>query len=140
VKRVIDPLLSKVLVPPFALQPLVENAVLHGLHSCARAGRLGLRVHAAGSWLEMSVSDDGEGVPQENVEQVFFAEGPGVHALALLRRRLQGLYGRSFQLVVCSEVGQGTTVTLRVPLRKRFGGVLESPGTIPPGFRGLALQ
>ncbi len=140
VNRVIDPHLAKVLVPPFALQPLVENAVLHGVHSSARAGRLGLRVDAVGSWLEMSVSDDGQGVPPEDVEQVFFAEGPDVHALALLRRRLQGLYGRSFELVVCSEVGQGTTVTLRVPLRKCFGGLSESPRTIPPGFRGLALQ
>jgi two-component system, LytTR family, sensor kinase len=140
VKWMTDPHLSKALVPPFGLQPLVENAVLHGLHSCARAGRLDLRVHSAGSWLEMSVSDDGQGVPPEDIEQVFFTEGPEVHALALLRRRLQGLYGRSYQLVVCSKVGQGTAVTLRVPLRKRFGGLSASPGAIPPGFRGLALQ
>ena len=103
-------------MPPFSLQPLVENAVEHGLHSSALAGRLRLVVRPAGQWLEMSVSDDGQGVPSTKVEQLFFAERQRVHALTLLRRRLQGLFGRSFQLEVRSEVGQGTTVTLRIPL------------------------
>jgi two-component system sensor histidine kinase LytS len=130
VEQAIDPGLSKVLMPPFSFQPLVENAVQHGLHSCSRAGRLHLLIRPAGQWLELSVSDDGEGVPPTEVDQVFFAERSGAHALVLLRRRLQGLFGRSFQLKVRSEVGQGTTVTLRIPLRKRFGGSLEWPGTI----------
>jgi len=130
VEQVIDPCLSKVLMPPFSFQPLVENAVQHGLHSCSRAGRLRLLIRPAGQWLELSVSDDGEGVPPAEVEQVFFAERPGAHALVVLRRRLQGLFGRSFQLEVQSEVGQGTTVTLRIPLRKRFEGSLKWPGTI----------
>ena len=53
----------------------------------------------------VSVSDDGQGVPSEEVEERFFAEGQEVHALTLLRRRLQGLFGHSFQLKVRSEIG-----------------------------------
>ena len=120
VEQTIDPGLLKVLVPPFSFQPLVENAVQHGLHSSPRAGRLQLVVRPTGQWLEMSVSDDGQGVPSTEVEQLFFAERPRVHALVLLRRRLQGLFGRSFQLEVRSEIGEGTTVTMRIPLRKAF--------------------
>ena len=78
-----------------------------------------------------SISDDGQGVPPTEVEHVFFAERQRVHALVLLRRRLQGLFGRSFQLEVRSEIGEGTTVTMRIPLRKRFGVGLESPKAIP---------
>src|SRR6202040_2881872 len=107
-------------------QPLVENAVQHGLHSSPQAGRLQLAICATGQWLEMSVSDDGQGVPSTEVEQLFFAERPRVHALALLRRRLQGLFGDSFQLEVRSEIGGGTTVTMRIPLRKQFGVNLEA--------------
>ena len=136
-EQAIDPRLSKVLMPPFSFQPLVENAVQHGLHSSPRAGHLRLEVRPAGQWLEMSVSDDGQGVPSTEVEQVFFAERPRVHALVLLRRRLQGLFGRSFQLEVRSEVGQGTTVTLRIPLRKRLVGSLESPRAITSDLREL---
>ena len=90
-------------------------------------------------WLEMSVTDDGEGVPSTEVEQLFFAERPRVHALALLRRRLLGLFGDSFQLEVRSEIGEGTTVAMRIPLRKHFGVNLEAPRAIPE-LRKLALE
>jgi two-component system sensor histidine kinase LytS len=120
VEEVIDAGLAEVLTPPFSLQPLVENAVQHGLQSSANAGRLHLVVRAVREWLEMSVSDDGQGVPSTEIERVFFAGRPRVHALALLRRRLQTLFGRSFQLEVRSEVGQGTTITMRIPLQARF--------------------
>jgi two-component system, LytTR family, sensor kinase len=138
VEQTIDPDLLKVLMPPFSLQPLVENAVQHGLHSSPRAGRLQLAVRATGQWLEMSVSDDGQGVPSTEVEQLFFAESPRVHALALLRRRLQGLFGRLFQLEVRSKIGEGTTVTMRIPLRKQFGVNLEAPRAITSELRKLA--
>jgi LytS/YehU family sensor histidine kinase len=138
VEQAIDTELSMALLPPFSLQPLVENAVEHGLHSSPQAGRLGLVVRATGPWLEMSVSDDGKGVPSTQVEQLFFAERQRVHALTLLRRRLQGLFGRSFQLEVRSEIGEGTTVTMRIPLRNRLGVGLESPEAITWDLRELA--
>jgi len=140
VEQTIDPDLLKVLMPPFSLQPLVENAVQHGLHSSPRAGRLQLAVRTTGQWLEMSVSDDGQGVSATEVEQLFFAERPRVHALALLRRRLQGLFGSLFQLEVRSEIGEGTTVTMRIPLQKQFGANLEAPRAITPELRKLALE
>jgi LytS/YehU family sensor histidine kinase len=136
VDETIDPGLSDALVPPFSLQPLVENAVQHGLQSSPKAGRLRLVVvHRMGEWLDMSISDDGQGVPATEVERVFFAVRPRVHALSLLRRRLQGLFGRSFRLEVGSEVGRGTTVRMRIPLRKPFDIAEESPeaGTSDPG-------
>jgi two-component system sensor histidine kinase LytS len=120
-EQAIDAGLAEALIPPFSLQPLVENAVQHGLQSSPEAGRLRLVVRPAGPWLEMSVTDDGQGVPSTEVEQLFFAPCRPVHALTLLRRRLQGLFGRSFRLEVCSDVGEGTTVTMRVPFRKPFG-------------------
>jgi two-component system sensor histidine kinase LytS len=131
VEQTIDPGLLKVLVPPFSFQPLVENAIQHGLHSSPGAGRLRLIVRATGPWLEMSATDDGQGVASTEVEQLFFAERPQVHALVLLRRRLQGLFGRSFRLEVRSHIGEGTTVTICIPLRKQLEVVPESSGAIP---------
>jgi two-component system, LytTR family, sensor kinase len=130
VEQTIDPGLLKVLVPPFSFQPVVENAIEHGLRSSAGAARLRLVVCATGPWLEMSVTDDGQGVASTEVEQRFFAERPRVHALVLLRRRLQGLFGRSFRLVVRSEIGEGTTVIIGIPLRKQFNVGPESPGVV----------
>ena len=72
------------------------------------------------------------------VEKLFFAERPRVHALLLLRRRLQGLFGRLFQLEVRSEIGGGTTVTMRIPLPKQFGANLEPPRVVASDARELA--
>jgi hypothetical protein len=67
-----------------------------------------------------------QGVPSTEVEEVFFGERKRVHALTLLRRRLQGLFGRSFYLDVRSDIGKGTVVTVRIPLRRPFGVESES--------------
>jgi two-component system, LytTR family, sensor kinase len=127
VEEAIDPRSLKALMPPFSFEPLVENAVQHGIQASPWAGQLQLVVRPTGSWLEMRVIDDGQGVPSTEVEQLFFGERPRVHALVLLRRRLQGLFGRSFRLEVRSEIGEGTTVTMRIPFRKALGAKLESP-------------
>ena len=138
VVQTIDPGLLNALIPPFSFQPLVENAVQHGLHSSPKAGGLQIVVRPTGPWLEMSVSDDGQGVPSGEVEQRFFGERARVHALVLLRRRLQGLFGRAFQLEVRSEIGEGTTVTMHIPLRKQFGVGLEAKRAISPEISELA--
>jgi two-component system sensor histidine kinase LytS len=117
-EQAIAPGLVEALVPPFSLQPLVENAVQHGVQSSPKAGRLRVAVCSVGRWLVISVSDDGRGVPAAEIEDVFFAERSRGHALALLRRRLQGLYGRRFRLEVHSDVGKGTTICMRIPLRR----------------------
>src|SRR5260221_3599138 len=121
VEEIIDRGLAELLTPPFSLQPLVENAVRHGLQSWPKAGRLRLAVRLVEQWLEMSVSDDGQGVPSTEVETVFFASRPQMHALKLLRRRLHGLFGRSVWLEVRSEGGHGNTVTVCNSLRTRVG-------------------
>ena len=118
IRESLDPGLAGILVPPFSLQPLVENAVQHGVQSSPKSGQLHLVVRSIDQWLEMSVSDDGPGILSSEIEEVFFAVGPRAHALSLLRRRLQGLFGRSFQLEAQSEAELGTTVTLRIPIQK----------------------
>jgi two-component system LytT family sensor kinase len=129
-EQAIDSGLAEALIPPFSLQPLVENAVQHGLQSSPKAGWLRLVVRRMGEWLDMSISDDGQGVPATEVERVFFAVRPRVHALSLLRRRLQGLFGRSFKLEVRSDIGRGTTVTMRIPLRTPLSLLPKSFATV----------
>jgi two-component system LytT family sensor kinase len=140
VQETIGPGLAGVLAPPFSFQPLVENAVRHGVQSSAEAGRVEMMVRLVGQSLEMSVADDGQGVPSFEVERVFFAEGPHAHALSLLRRRLQGLFGRSFQLEAWSDVGQGTKVTMRIPLQRRLDIPAGAPKAVKSNFGQLASR
>jgi len=117
VVETIDESLLLALVPPFSFQPLIENAVQHGVRSSSGVGRLQISVQAVGRWLEMSVTDNGLGVPSAEIEQTFFLERRPVHALTLLRQRLRGLFGDSFQMEVRSAVGEGTTVIMRIALQ-----------------------
>jgi sensor histidine kinase YesM len=89
--------------------------------------------------LEMSVCDDGRGMPPAEVEQVFFAVGPRIHALPLLRQRLDRLFGRFFQLKVRTDIGQGTAGTIRIPLRGRFAIVEEAPDNATPAPKPKGL-
>ena len=129
-------------IPSFSLQLLIENAVRHGLQSSATAGHLRLTVRTAGDSVEMTVSDDGQGVPSNQIEQVFFSERPALHALSLLRRRLHTLFGHSSFVKVRSEVGQGTIVTMLIPPRLRdmsSDEPLTSSGTNPVRASGMRL-
>ena len=117
VAELIDQSLLQALVPPFSFQPLVENAVQHAVRSSSGVGRVQISIQAVGIWLEMTVTDNGLGVPSAKIEQTFFSEDRPVHALTLLRKRLRGLFGRSFQLEVQSAVGEGTTITMRIGLQ-----------------------
>jgi two-component system, LytTR family, sensor kinase len=128
------------LIPPFSLQPIVENAVQHGLRSTPRAGRLHLAISTTEKWLDLRVSDDGRGVPSADVEKIFFGNSSEVHALALLRRRLEGLYRDSFRLDVRSELDQGTTVTMRIPLQKGSGTSLKSAADTAADYYHLASR
>lgn len=104
-----DPEVLDALVPQLALQPIVENAVKHGISRCSASGSIEINVSRMGDMLEVTISDDGPGFSHEQVTR-----GHGV-GLSNLRARLLRLYGAAAQLGIESK--QGTVVTLRVPYR-----------------------
>jgi LytS/YehU family sensor histidine kinase len=91
------------LIPPFALQGLVENAVVHGRRPAPEVCRVQITISAKHERLEMTITDNGMGVPGTQVEQVFFPERPQVGRLILLRRQLDQSFGKSFKLEIDSE-------------------------------------
>jgi sensor histidine kinase YesM len=95
-------------VPPFLLQPLVENAIKHGVADLARASRIQVRARREGETLLLEVEDDGKGFEQGR-------RGIGTGATV---ERLQLLYKdrQSFSLV--SETGKGTLARLRIPFEE----------------------
>lgn len=104
-----------VLVPPLILQPLVENAVRHGIASRPEGGHVALRARLDGGQLLLSVADDGPG------EGAASSLGLGV---GTIRRRLAALYGDRASLV-SERVPTGFTVTLRLPLGGIGGSRVE---------------
>jgi hypothetical protein len=98
-------------MPPLLLQPLVENAIHHGLEPQVDGGTVRITARVEHTELVMEVSDDGRGL-----HHTAGRPGAGV-ALANLRERLQAKYGASASLTLQSG-NPGTRVTLRLPYLK----------------------
>lgn len=106
----IDPNVEQSLVPYLILQPLVENAIRHGIEPREEEGRLTISARRNNGTLELRVSDNGNGLPQSNGD--FPKEGIG---LSNTRSRLQHLYGNQFQFDLVDAKGGGLEARLNIP-------------------------
>ena len=97
-------------VPPLFLQPLVENAVRHGISAASTAGRVEVEASLEGETLVVEVRDDGPGTAPGSPP----TSGVG---LRNTRQRLEQLYGAGGRLDVRSAPGAGTTVRVEIPAR-----------------------
>jgi signal transduction histidine kinase len=98
------------LVPALVLQPLVENAIVHGIARRSGSGRVTIEVAEEARGLVVRVMDDGAGLDAERTPT-----GSGGVGLANLRARLQRLYGAAGALELAPGVGGGTAATLLIP-------------------------
>ncbi|WP_338265654.1 sensor histidine kinase [Corallococcus caeni] len=103
-------------VPHLVLQPLAENALRHGIGMRSASGVLRIRARRRGDALELTVSDDGPGLPPD-----FDLEAASGIGLSNTRARLSQLYGEAGQLRVANAEGHGTVATVLLPWRSMPG-------------------
>jgi two-component system LytT family sensor kinase len=123
VRLEVDPETLGARVPAFVLQPMVENAVRHGIaRRAGGGGRIRVRARRDGEWLELSVRDNGPGFTCGGR-----STGTGV-GLSNTRARLEQLYGSRYTLHPRSAAG-GAEVTVRIPWEP--SPPRHSPGGLP---------
>jgi two-component system LytT family sensor kinase len=116
VVREIDPASADVPVPSMLLQPLVENSVRHGIANKVDGGTITLRARRTGDRLMIEVEDDGVGIPeatQAALPNKLPGKGIGV---SNVRERLQVIYNQDYKMVIESQAGQGTRISIEVPI------------------------
>jgi two-component system LytT family sensor kinase len=112
----VDPEVLGVTVPFLCLQPLVENAVRHGLESREGPGLVEIVAVNRDQEAVISVEDDGVGEDPEHVRQVLAGTSDSDSVgLGNVDGRLRSAFGDEYGLVVETALGAGTKVTLRVP-------------------------
>jgi sensor histidine kinase YesM len=107
----IEPAAMEARIPNLLLQPLVENAILHGIAPKSSPGCVAVRGHVAGGQLHLEVRDDGPGLGDGSKRA---KEGVG---LTNTRERLAKIYGVHGQLSLRSEPGRGVAVQIILPCR-----------------------
>jgi two-component system, LytTR family, sensor kinase len=116
VQLVIAPEVLPVAVPFLAVQPLVENAVRHGLEGKSGVGRVTLGATDAGSEAYIWVEDDGVGSDPETIRRVLAGESEADSiGMGNVDTRLRQVFGEEYGLVVETAPGAGTKVSFRVP-------------------------
>lgn len=124
----IDESLLKQAVPKLIIQPIVENAIIHGIENSKNKNLLYISVKRENGCIIIIVKDTGIGMTDEKVSELLKeplnAEGDEQKAhtnlgLYAVHKRIQLMYGDLYGLTVQSQAGEGTTVTLHIPFTKK---------------------
>jgi two-component system LytT family sensor kinase len=102
------------IVPAMSLQPLIENAVRHGVERRAGTGRVAVVARIVDGNVELRVSDDGVGIGPEQLAAVLAGAGGGI-GIANVDARLRASFGDRYALRIESAPGRGTTAVMTVP-------------------------
>lgn len=122
----------------FSLQPLVENAIVHGLANTVQDGLITVCVQRIDSEIEIRVRDNGSGIPparladlteQLNMETDYYLsvmENSRNTGLLNVHLRLKLYYNDAYHITLHSEFGKGTDIQIRIPYRKEDTTCIES--------------
>lgn len=114
VEEEVMPGLDNYLIPSLSIQPLVENAIRHGLQPKECGGRISIKISEKNNIIEIIVADNGVGIDLKKnnpLEQ----QPSGKIGLINVHERIKGHYGINYGLKIDSQPGVGTSVTMRVP-------------------------
>lgn len=107
-------------IPVFSIQPLVNNAILHGILPMETGGIIKIDAHINNNELVIKIEDNGIGIPQDKIKKIFeprYGSGCGV-GIPNVNERLKILYGIEYELKIESVYNKGTKVWFKIPYTK----------------------
>jgi len=117
IQRNIDPGLLDCQVPALTLQPLVENAVKHGIQPKTGAGTVSITVELKKGEILFTIKDDGVGISKDKIQEILLpgsGSGNGI-GLSNVHERLKSLFGKNYGLRVVSDENKGTCICFKIP-------------------------
>ncbi len=120
--------ISDVSIPPLSIQPIVENAILHGIECKEEGGYVRIRIYDENGSVSIDIEDNGIGIPEAMLENLFSRNEKLSHkghitglGINNVKERLEILYGRQDVFEIFSEENRGTLVRIRLPRRRDEG-------------------
>lgn len=114
----IEPSIRQDSVLKLLLQPIVENALLHGIDEMEEEGEIQISGKREGDDLVFHIRDNGKGMDEQTVRRLQSDEKEEGYGLRNVHERIQLYYGSQYGLTIVSELEVGTTVTIRIPERR----------------------
>lgn len=118
----IDPSIKNVKIVKLVLQPIVENAIYHGLKYKESKGLLTVRGHTKGEDAVIEIIDNGVGMDEETLNHIFESHKVNYHSNGVgvynVQKRLLLYYGPEYGITYSSELGKGTTATIVIPMNQ----------------------
>lgn len=115
-----DPALLKYLCPKLSIQPLLENAIYHGMEGMYEDGEITIRIYEKEGKIQIDVADNGLGMTEEKIEYIMHNKvvsskrGSGI-GVRNVNERIQLIYGAEYGITITSELDEGTTATITIP-------------------------
>jgi two-component system sensor histidine kinase LytS len=109
-------------LPPLILQPIVENAIKHGLYPKREGGKVIISGWREAGKVMLAVEDDGVGMDAEQLAKALQPDPKRLHiGLSNVNSRLSSIYGKEYGLIIVSNPGMGTKVIIPLPAEGRDG-------------------
>ncbi|NLP27625.1 MAG: histidine kinase [Clostridia bacterium] len=120
-------------IPRITIQPIVENAYIHGLQDLEKNGTIELNIRSFEDYITIEIADDGKGMDESTIEAIISSErdkkavkshitGIGLNNVLERLQILFNISSRRNLISIDSEVGQGTRLTLKIPKVEQEGG------------------
>jgi len=114
-------------IPSLALQPIIENAVIHAVEPMEDGGAIVFRALAQGDYVRVEIEDNGSGISEDKVKRILEEDSEQSHVqghstgigFSNVVRRLRLFYGNDDVIRIISAAGQGTKVVLQLPVERR---------------------
>lgn len=122
--QVADPSLYEYKIIKFTLQPLVENAIFHGIEPKGTAGKITILAGHEEDSIRIDVTDDGIGMSEEKIRQVLSSNSDSSSdffkeiGISNVHKRLQYEFGEDYGISIVSAEGHFTTMTIRIPVQQ----------------------
>jgi len=104
-------------IPPLILQPIVENAVKHGIYPRKEGGTIQIMVKKEDQNAVLTIKDNGMGMPIKKIDRFLTGQEKRSSGLQNVNKRLEAYFGCGLQIM--SEIGKGTTVSIKIPWGKK---------------------
>ena len=119
------PHLLNYLCPKLSIQPLLENAIYHGMEGMYEDGEIEIRIYEKEGAIKIEVADNGPGMTAEKLDYIMHNKvvsskrGSGI-GVRNVNERIQLIYGKNYGITIASELDEGTVATITIPKMEEF--------------------